>query len=126
MPYLRPVRYLLLNLHHGIKDTGLSVEDETVGIGNVLQCLVVDTVVLAHGEVHTAIFRTLGADDIGWHVLGEGSAGLDHRSLSHACLGILNDAGREDDTVLNLAVTDNLRAVAEDTTVSHMCVMRDV
>lgn len=46
--HLFAVWYLLFHLHHGIEDTRLSVEDESVGIGDVVLCLLVNAVVREH------------------------------------------------------------------------------
>ena len=77
-------------------------------------------------HVDTAIFCLLGADDIGGHILREGRTGLNHRTLSDARLGVLDDTGGEDDSVLNDAVAGNLRAVAEDAAVADFRVVGDV
>ena len=124
--YLGTVGHLLLNLNHSIEEGGLTVEHQTIGVGHMLHHLVVDAIELTHGGVDAAKLHALGTDDARWHVLREGGTGLHHRSTTYANTSISNDAGREDGTILNLAVTGNLGAVAEDTAVAHLGVMRDM
>ena len=80
----------------------------------------------AHGEVDTAVGVLPRGNDVGWYVTREGGTGLHHRALSYTGLGVLDDAGREDDTILNLAVARNLRTVAEDAAVAYLRVVADV
>ena len=122
----RTVGHLLLDLVDGIEQAGLSMEHEAVGVGNVLQQLVIDTVLVCHLHVDTTEFSVLGTDDIGWHILGEGGACLYHGALSDACLGILDDGTGEDDAVFDGAVAGNLGAIAEDAAVADLGVMADV
>ena len=42
------VGHLLFYLYHGIEDAGLSVEDQSVGVGNVVLCLLVNAMVGEH------------------------------------------------------------------------------
>jgi len=121
-----PVGDLLLNLVHCVEHRRLAVEQQTVGVGNVFQCLLVDTMLARHLHIDTTILDMLGTYDIRRNVLRERRTSLDHRTLSHARLGILDDAGREDDTILDDAVACYLRAIAEDAAIAHLRVVRDV
>jgi len=126
VPNFGSVGYLLLYLVGGIKDAGLAVEHQTVGIGNVLQRLLIDTMLAAYGEVDSAVLSLVGNNDIGWNIFREGSASLYHGTNANACLGIFNDTTGEDDGILNQTVACNLRTIAEDAAVSNLGVMRDV
>ena len=117
---------LLLYLVYRIEQCCLAHKYQAVGVGNVLQRLFIDAVLTCYLHVDTAIFRLLGADDIWGHILREGRTGLDHRTLSDTRLGVLDDAGGEDDSVLDDAVAGNLRAVAEDAAVADFRVVGDV
>lgn len=120
-------RHLILYLVAGIHDVTLSVEHETVGVGDVAQHFVGDAVDAAHGGVDAAIADGCASgDDVGRHVFREGCSGLYHGSLADTGLGVLYDGGGEDDTVADLAVAGNLCAVAEDAAVAHLGVVGDV
>jgi len=67
------------------------MEHQTIGIGNMFDRLVVNTVHLSYLYIDTAIFTTVGTDDIGWNIIREGGASLYHRTLSHTGLGIFDD-----------------------------------
>ena len=118
--------HLFLNLQDGIKERATAIEYQTIGVGNVLEHLLVNTVLATNSEVHTTILPFLGSNNIRWDILREGSTSLNHGTLSHSRLGILDDAGREDDIVLDDAVAGNLCTVAKDTAVAHLGIMRDV
>ena len=71
MTDLGTVGHLLLNLHDSIEERGLTVEHQTIGVGDMLDDLVVGAIELTHSGVHAAILHTLGADDAWGHVLRE-------------------------------------------------------
>ena len=123
---LRARGHLLLNLQDGVLEGTIAIEHQAVGVGDVLHLLLVDSLLAPHGEVDATIEALAGNDDIGGNILGEGGAGLYHRTHAHARLGILNDAGGEDDVVFDEAVAGNLRAIAEDAAVAHLGVVGDV
>ena len=120
------VGHLLLNLVDGIEEGRLAVEHEAVGVGDVLQRLLVDAMLTSHLHVDTAILDVLGADNVGRHVLGERGTSLNHSATAHTGLSILDDAGGEDDTILDEAVAGNLRTIAENTTVADLGIVADV
>lgn len=120
------VGHLLLNLVDSIEEGRLAVEHKAVGIGNMLQRLLVDAMLTGHLHVNTAELDMLGADDVGRHVLGERGTGLNHSAAAYTGLGILDDAGREDDAILDEAVAGNLRTIAENTAVAHLGVVADM
>ena len=115
------------DLHRGIEDARLAMEDQTVGVGDVLADLLVDIGIFQHREVRAAIIngRTAG-DDVGRDVAREGGAGLNHCHVAHAGAGILDDARREEYAVANLAVAGNLRTIADDAVVAHLRVVADM
>ena len=92
----------------------------------MLEGFLLDAVLAAYGEVDTAIGVLLRGNDVGWDVARERGAGLNHRTLADACLGVFDDRTGEDDVVLNLAVACNLRAIAEDAVVANLGVVADV
>lgn len=63
------VGHLVDNLDDGVEKRRAAVEDQTVGVGNVLQDFLVDTMLTAHGEVDTAIGVFLRGHDVGRYVL---------------------------------------------------------
>ena len=77
-------------------------------------------------QIDTAILHQLGTDNVRGHILREGGAGLNHGSAANTRLRILDDAGREDDTILDGAVAGNLRTVSKHAAVANLRVVRDV
>ena len=122
----RAVGHLLLNLIYSVEDRYIAVEYQTVGVGDVFECLLVDTMCTTNRGVDTAVLSMLGADDVGRDVLRECCTGLNHSATSDTCLGILDDGAGEDDAVFDDAVAGNLRAVAKDAAVANLRVMADV
>ena len=120
------IRHLFLDLVKCIEKRGIAAEHKTIGIGNVLEHLLIRTMLTADEGIDSAILSPFGTDDIGRYVLREGTTGLYHCTSSHTRLGIGNNTGREDDEVVNLTVASNLRTIAEDTTITHFRVMRNV
>ena len=115
--------HLLLNLQDGIEQRATTIEYQTVGVGNVLEHLLVDTMLATNGEVDTTILALTGGNNIRWDILREGGTCLNHRTHTNTCLGILDDAGGEDDVVFDNAVAGNLRTIAEDTAVAYLGIM---
>ena len=87
----RTVWHLFLNLVDNIEHTRLSVEEQTIGIGDVTLDLLVDTGIVEHGSVGTAILHRITAgNDIRGHIVREGRSGLDQREVSGTGIGILD------------------------------------
>ena len=126
MAYLRPVRHLVHNLVDGVEKRRSAIEHQPIGIGNMLQRLLVNTVLTTYGEVHAAIGILLSGYNIGRNIAREGSTGLHHRTSADTRPGIFNDRTGEDDAVLNLTIAGNLRTIAEDAAVADLRVVRDV
>jgi len=126
MTNLRAVGHLLLNLMDSIEERGLTMEHQTIGIGNVLEHLLIGAVILTHGGIHTAILHMIGAYDARGHILREGGACLNHCGTTNTGLGILDDRRREDGTILDDTVACNLGTIAKDTAVSNLGVVRDM
>ena len=103
------------------------MEEQTVGIGDMVLNLLVDLGIVHHGGVGTAILHWIAAcDDIGRHIVGEGRSCLDQREVASTGVGILDGSAGEDDTVANLTVAGYLRAIAEHAVVAYYGVVADV
>ena len=125
--YLGAIGHLILDLVDDIEDACLSVEQQTVGVGNVLLHLLVDTGLAHHRVVGTSVFEGLTAcDDKGRDVLREGGSGLYEGQTAHAGVGILDGGAGEDRTIVDLAVARNLHTITEYTVVAHDGIMADM
>ena len=103
------------------------MEEQTIGIGDVTLDLLVDTGIVEHGSVGTAVLHRITAgNDIRGHIVREGRSGLDQREVSGTGIGILDGTRGEDDTIADLAVAGNLRAIAKHTVGAYHGVMADV
>ena len=124
---LRTVGHLILDLVDHIKHTGLSMEEQTIGIGNVLLHFLVDACDLHHRGVRTTIGHriTTGYYKRGY-IVREGTTSLNQGETASTGVGILDGAGREDDTIADLAVACNLSAIAKHTVVAHNGIMTDM
>ncbi len=121
------VGHLIFDLVHRIEDACLSVEHESIGIGDVLDDLFIDAVRGAHRLVHpTVCDGHASGDDVGRDVLREGGARLYHSAFANACSCVGDDARREDGPVVYLTFAGDLGAIAKDAPVAHFDVVRDV
>ena len=103
------------------------MEEQTVGIGDVLLHLLVDTCLVHHRIVGASVFKRLAAsNDEGWDILRERGAGLNHCQASHTGVGILDSRTGEDDTIVDLAVARNLHTITEYAVVAHHRVVTDM
>lgn len=85
------VGHLILDLVDDVKHAGLSVEEQTVGVGDVLLHLLVDAGLVHHRLVGTAVLDGLATCNDEWRdVLREGGTGLDHRQAPHTGVSILD------------------------------------
>ena len=117
---LRAVGYLILDLIDHVKHTGLSMEEQTIGIGDVLLHLLVDTGDIHHRGVRTAIDHRIATCDDKWgHIVRESTTCLNQGESASTGVGILDGTGRKDDTIANLTVAGNLGAIAKHTVVAH-------
>jgi len=127
VPYLGTVRHLVFNLLDNVVDAGLAVEEQTVGVGDVLLYLLVYLGKIHHRGVRSAVLHGGAAgDNVGWHVVGECTSGLNQRQVASTGVGVLNGSRGEDDTVAYDAVAGNLHTVAEDTMCAYNGVVTDV
>ena len=91
---LGAVGHLILDLLDDIDHAGLSVEEQTIGIGNVLLHLLVDTCIIHHRGVRTTIGHGITTGDDKWrHIVGEGTTSLDQRESAGTGVGILDGSG---------------------------------
>ena len=105
LPDLRPVGHLILNLVDHIEHTGLAMEQQTVGIGDVLLYLRIDLCIVHHRSVRTAVgHRVTTGNDIRRYVVREGATSLDQRKVTSTGIRILDSTRREDDTIAYHAV----------------------
>ena len=124
---LGAVGHLILDLIDHVKHTGLSMEEQTIGIGDVLLHLLVDASLFHHRGVWTAIRDGLATgDDERGHIVRQRTTGLHHGQTPHTGVGILDGRAGEDGTVVNLTVARNLHAVAEHAMVAHDGVVADM
>ena len=124
---LGAVGHLILNLFDHIEHACLSVEEQTIGVGDVALHLLVDLSIVHHCGVGTSILHRIAAgNDIRGHIVGEGRTSLDQREVTGTGVGILDGTRGKDDAVADLTVAGNLRAIAEHTVVAHHGVVADV
>lgn len=121
------IGHLLVYLYAGVEHGSLSVEHKSVGIGYVFNHFFADFQFAANRRVHTVVGNRAAASyDVRWNVAGKGGSCRYVSGSPYACPGFLNDAGRVDCTVGNLAIACNLGAVAEYAVVAHLGVVADV
>src|SRR5574344_1065894 len=126
MADLRTVGHLFHNLMDSIEERGTTIEDQTIGIGDMTEGVFRRAMRTSNRCVHTAVGIFLGSHDIGWHIARERGAGLYHGSPSNTCIGIRNDRRGENYIVLYHAIAGNLRSIAKDTAIAHLGVVGDV
>jgi len=127
IPNLGTIGHLIPDLINHIKHTGLSVEEQSIGIGDVLLHLLVDTGLIHHRGVRTAIHQRFSTCNDKWrHILREGTTRLNESQTAHTGVGILNGTAGEDGAIANLTVAGNLHTVAEHAVVAHHGVVADV
>ena len=121
------IGHLLVYLDAGIKHGGLAMEQQPVGIGNVLLYLRLDPGRIADSRIHAMVlYRTSARNDIRRNVLGEGRTGLYHRILSHTGVRLLDDVRGDDRTRTDPAVSCDLSTIAEDAMVADNSVVADM
>jgi len=121
------IGHLLLDLDDGIEYGGLSVEDESVGVGNVALHLGGEAVGGEYGGVDAAIFHGVVVGyDVGWNVATDAAAAGHHGTDSDAHSGVDDDAGGEDDGVGYLAISCYLGAISEYVAMTDLGVVGDV
>lgn len=124
---LRTVRNLVLDLLNHVEHARLSVEEQTIGVGDMTLNLLIDLGIVHHRRVRTTIFhRVTTSNNIGGNIVRKGSTSLDQREVTSTGIGILNGSTGEDNTIADLAVAGNLRAIAENTVVSNHRVVADM
>ena len=124
---LGAVGHLILDLLDDVEYTRLTVEEQTIGIGDVLLHLLVDARKLHHRGVRTTIgHRITTGDDKRGHVVREGTTCLNQRESTSTRIGILDGTGGEDDAIADLTVACNLGAIAKHAVVAHYSVVADM
>ena len=124
---LRAVGHLFLDLIDHIEGTRLSVEEQTIGIGDVLLHLLVDAGIVHHRVVGTTVLDGFATcHDKRGNVLRERGAGLYHRQTTHAGIRILDDGAGEDGAIVDLTVAGNLHTIAKYAIVANDGVVTDV
>ena len=123
----RTIRHLRLDLVDNIEHAGLSMEQQTVGIGNVFLYLFINTSKFQDLRVHTAILhRSASGNNVGRHIVGEGTTSLYQRQVTSTRIGILNGSGREDDTVADDAVACYLDTITKHAVGTYYGVVTDM
>ena len=88
---LWPVGHLILNLVDHIEHARLSMEEQTIGIGDVLLYLLVDLGILHHRGVDTTIDHGVTTSNhVGRHIVREGTTCLNQREVASTGVGILD------------------------------------
>ena len=124
---LGAVGHLIFNLIDHIKHTRLSMEEQTIGIGDVLLHLLVDASDPHHRGVRATIdHRITTGNDKRRYIVGESTTSLNQGETASTCVGILDGAGREDDAIADLTVAGNLSAIAKYTVVTHDGIVTDM
>ena len=124
---LGAVGHLILDLLDDVENTRLTVEEQTIGIGDVPLYLLVDACLVHHRGVWTAIRDGLATgDDERRHIVRQRTTGLHHGQTPHTGVGILDGRAGEDGTIVNLTVARNLHTVAEHAMVAHDGVVADM
>ena len=127
VPNLRTVGHLILDLVDDIEHARLTMEEQTIGIGDVFLYFLVDTGIIHHRGVRTTIGHGVAtSNDIGRHIVREGASSLDEREVAGTGIGVLDGSRGEDDTAANLTVARNLRAIAEHAVGTHDGIVADV
>ena len=124
---LRTIRNLILDLVDDIEHTRLAMEQQTVGIGDVLLYFLVDASLVHHRRVGSIVNQRFATcHDERRHILREGTTCLYQCQTSHTGIGILDGTRGEDHTIVDLAVASNLHTIAEDAVVAHDGIVADV
>ena len=124
---LRTVGHLVTDLVYHVKHARLSVEEQTIGVGNVVLNLLVNPGKVEHRGVGPAILhRITTGNDIRRNVVREGRTSLDQREVTGTGVGILDGSAGEDDAISDLTVACDLRAITKHTVRSHRHVVTDV
>ena len=124
---LRSVGHLVFDLVDDVEDARLSMEQQPIGVGDVLLHLLVDAGLAHHRGIGTAIFERLTASDDKWgDVERERGACLYHSQTANAGVGILNGRAGEDDAIVHFAVTCNLHTITEHTVIAHDRIVADM
>lgn len=125
--YLGGVRHLVLNLIDDVKNTGLSVEQQPIGIGDVFLHLLVDARIIHHCCIGTTVSHgTASGNHVGRHIVGESRTSLNHGKVASAGLGILDSTAGENDTIANLTVSSYLCAITEHAISTYHCIMTNM
>ena len=123
----RTVGHLSLDLVDHVENARLSVEEQTIGVGDMVLNLLVDPGIIEHRGVRTAIFhRITTGNDVWWHIVREGRTRLDQREITGTGIGILDGAAGEDDAIADLAVASDLRTITEHAVRSHHRIVADM
>ena len=121
------IGHLIPDLIDHIKHTGLPMEEQTIGIGDMFLNFLVDTGDLHHRGVRTTIGHRITTGDDKWrYIVREGTTSLNQRESACTGVGILDSTGREDDAIANLTVASDLGAIAKHAVVAHNSVMADM
>lgn len=124
MLYLVAHRDLVLDHQQSIRDAGVALENNPVGMADMLNDLLVEPL-MSHDKGVNAIIgdRLLGRHDIGRYVFLEAATGLYHRPGSYAASLAYQDISAEYHVVFHPTIAGDLGAVTEDTVVADMGVM---
>ena len=124
---LRAIGHLILDLIDHIEHTCLSVEQQSIGIGDMLLYLLVDIGILHDGNIGTSISHGVTtSNDIWRHVLRESTTSLDKRQITSTGVGILDGTTGEDDSSANLTIASHLGTITEYAIVAYYGIVTDV
>ena len=124
---LRTVRHLVADLFDHVEYARLTVEEQSIGIGDVALNLLVNLGIVHHRRVRSAILhRITTGNDVGRNIVREGGTCLNQREISSTGVGILNGTRGEDDSIADLAVAGNFRTITEHAVRSHHRIVADM
>lgn len=124
---LGSIGHLLLNLDDGIEYGGLSVEDESVGVGNVVLHLIGNAVRTEYGGIDSTILHGVVVGyDVRGNVATYAASARYHGTDSDAHSWVDDDAGGENDGVGYVAISCYFGAVPEYVAMAYFGVVGDV
>ena len=124
---LGAIGHLILDLVDNIEDTRLTMEQQTIGVSDVLLYFLVDSSLLHHRRVRTSIREGLAAcNDKRGDVARERSTSLYQCQTTNTGVGILDGRTGENDSVLNLAVASNLHTITKHAMIAYDGIVADM
>ena len=124
---LGAVGHLILDLVDNIEDTRLTMEQQTIGIGDVLLYFLVDSSLFHHRRVRASILEGFAAcNDKRGDVARERNTSLYQCQTTNTGVGILDGRAGENDSVLNLAVASNLHTVTKHAMIAYDGIVADM